>query len=259
MYQPPNPETQDCRVSGIGHTEFQIPDTRTPKPDTAGSRVSGVRNSELGTIWGDQFNLIHNQTYRVPSSGHPIPETRQSPTIPGFGGWTPGFGTRHSRNPEVETWDLTFDMRHLSKMFHSTFHIFIHILPTPEPWNCGLPGLGFRGSEVRNSELSMCKQKYISNMVPSAGTPEPRNPRLPGLGVRGSGTRNSFRVLGPPNPETPKFRVPGPPNPETRDCRVSGSGGPELGTRFQDSGFRDSGLRDSALLKPGNRNLGLDI
>ncbi|KAG1821443.1 hypothetical protein EV424DRAFT_1346793 [Suillus variegatus] len=47
-----------------------------PNPKTAGSRVSGVRNSELGRIWGDQYNLIYNRTYRVPSSGHPNPETR---------------------------------------------------------------------------------------------------------------------------------------------------------------------------------------
>ncbi|KAG1805611.1 hypothetical protein EV424DRAFT_1351044 [Suillus variegatus] len=64
------------------HTEFRVPDTRTPKPETAGSQVSGVRNLEL-----------------VPSSGHPIPETRQS-RVSGFG--CPEFGTRSEfRTPDT--------------------------------------------------------------------------------------------------------------------------------------------------------------
>ncbi|KAG1797944.1 hypothetical protein EV424DRAFT_1352672 [Suillus variegatus] len=96
MYQPPNPETRDCRVSGR-HTEFRIPDTRTPKPETAGSRVSGVRNSELGRIWGDQ-------TYRVPNSGHPNPETRDC-QVSGIGcpelGTCSEFRTPDTRDPAV--------------------------------------------------------------------------------------------------------------------------------------------------------------
>ncbi|KAG1793783.1 hypothetical protein EV424DRAFT_1354062 [Suillus variegatus] len=64
------------------HTEFRVPDTRTPKPETAGSRVSGVRNSEL-----------------VPSSGHLIPETRQS-QVSGFG--CPELRTRSEfRTPDT--------------------------------------------------------------------------------------------------------------------------------------------------------------
>ncbi|KAG1791943.1 hypothetical protein EV424DRAFT_1354717 [Suillus variegatus] len=50
------------------HTEFRIPDTRTPKPEAAGSRVSGVRNSELD----------------IPSSEFRTPDTRD-PAASGFG------------------------------------------------------------------------------------------------------------------------------------------------------------------------------
>ena len=87
------------------YVKFSVPNPkprctnpRTPKPESAGSRVSGVRNSELGRIWGDQYNLIYNRVdwqhidlpmfcniflfrhteFRVPDTGDPRPETAGS-------------------------------------------------------------------------------------------------------------------------------------------------------------------------------------
>ncbi|KAG1816602.1 hypothetical protein EV424DRAFT_1348209 [Suillus variegatus] len=92
----PNPETRDCRVSGIGcpelgtRSEFRTPDTRDPAISGFGVRVSGTRN--LG-----EFGEIKHTEFRVP--GHPIPETRQS-RVSGFG--CPEFETRSEfRTPDT--------------------------------------------------------------------------------------------------------------------------------------------------------------
>jgi hypothetical protein len=45
--------------------------------------------------------------------------------------------------------------RHMSNMFESPFGISVNIVPNPEPRNCGLPGLGVRGSGVRVSGVDM--------------------------------------------------------------------------------------------------------
>ncbi|KAG1793029.1 hypothetical protein EV424DRAFT_1354319, partial [Suillus variegatus] len=105
-----NPTPEPCAKP---QTEMYQP----PNPETAGSRVSGVQNSELGRIWGDQYNLIDNRTYRVSNSGHPNPET-QGCRVTGIG--CPELGTR------------------------SEFR-------TPEPQNPRLPGHGYRVSGTRNS------------------------------------------------------------------------------------------------------------
>ncbi|KAG1808810.1 hypothetical protein EV424DRAFT_1350180 [Suillus variegatus] len=142
MYQPLNPETRDCRVSG-------------------------VRNSELGRIWGDQYNLIYNRTYRVSNSGHPNPETRGC-RVTGIG--CPELGTR------------------------SEFR-------TPEPRNLRLPGLGYRVSGTRNSTyrvpssghpIPVTRQPRVSGFGcpefetrSEFRTPETRDPAVSGFGVRG--------------------------------------------------------------------------
>ncbi|KAG1789472.1 hypothetical protein EV424DRAFT_1355716 [Suillus variegatus] len=130
MYQPLNPQTPNPRLPGLGHTEFRIPDTRTPKPKTAGSRVSGVWNSELGTIWGDQFNLIHNQTYRVPSSGHP------NPRLPELGTRSE-FQTPDTRDPAV----LGFGVR--VSGIRNSFRV--PDTRYPRPGSLGFGVWGFRG------------------------------------------------------------------------------------------------------------------
>ncbi|KAG2045382.1 hypothetical protein BDR06DRAFT_978246, partial [Suillus hirtellus] len=102
------PGSLGSRVSGVWNSELgmskqkyianMVPSSGHLKPETQqswvlGFRGPGTQNSELrmGKIWGDQYNLIYNQTYRVLSSRHLTPETKQSQVL--------GFGC-----PELGTW-----------------------------------------------------------------------------------------------------------------------------------------------------------
>jgi hypothetical protein len=96
-------------------------------------------------IWRVGLNILKDVSYQMSSPKFRFPGFKSAESR------SPESRNPESWNPEIKTRDLTFDMRHLSEMFQSTFHISMHILPTPEPRNCGLPGLGVRGS--RNSEL----------------------------------------------------------------------------------------------------------
>jgi hypothetical protein len=147
FYQPPNPEIVDCQVSGFG--------------------VWGSRNSELGKfgeinkIWFTielidkhidlpMFKIYFCSTYRVPSSGPPNPETRQS-RVSGFG----GPGTRNlGRFGEINKIWFTIELigKHIDlPMFEIYF--CLHILSSefrvpdlrtlkPETWQSTILGFG---------------------------------------------------------------------------------------------------------------------
>ncbi|KAG1801321.1 hypothetical protein EV424DRAFT_1351921 [Suillus variegatus] len=85
MYQPPNPETRDCRVSDIPSSEFRTPEPRNPRLPGLGYRVSGTRNSfrapDTRTL---KPETARSRVLDIPSSEFQTPDTRD-PAVSGFG------------------------------------------------------------------------------------------------------------------------------------------------------------------------------
>ncbi|KAG1786415.1 hypothetical protein EV424DRAFT_1356762, partial [Suillus variegatus] len=147
------------------------PGCRVPSPDTWNSGFDILDERHLP----DMFKSTY--TYRVPSSGHPIPETRQS-RFPVSGVQNSELGM--SKQNILQTW---------------TYRVLSSGHPKPETCRSRVSG-------VRNSELNIPSSEFW--------TPETGNPRLPGLGYRVSGTRNSVvPSSGHPKPKTRQSRVSG--------------------------------------------------
>ncbi|KAG1867505.1 hypothetical protein C8R48DRAFT_671728 [Suillus tomentosus] len=99
MYQPPNPDTRDPAVSGLGYRTCQPPNPDTRHPAVSGSDIPSSEFWTPDTRDPRQPGLGCRGSGVVPSSGHPIPETRQS-RVSGIG--CPELGTRSElRTPET--------------------------------------------------------------------------------------------------------------------------------------------------------------
>jgi hypothetical protein len=175
--------------------------------------------------------------------------------------WVLGPMNPKTRKSETQNSGLDiWDERHFSKMFESTFHISINILPTPEPQNCGLPGLGSWGSgvlELRTRYVRLDKdiyQKCVNQCVckwnfidlpkfPKSWvlTPDPWPLRPSSPQFRGSGVgkmfiniwkvdSNIFEKCLSSQMSSPEFQV--------SDFRVSGFGGPGTQDSICETGHR---------------------